>query len=148
MNTSKTRPFASRSAASVMLAFLLASTVIFAQEGPAAWRQEWEHPSRTYRPRVRWGWPGNAITPEGIDADLHALAAKGFGGVEIVTYWQVFQEGNFAPLSPRWFELVRHTLATAHNLDMDVALSFTEAGWSFGGDWVAPEDRNKVLVRS
>ncbi len=116
--------------------------------GREAVLREWQHPSRTYKPRVRWGWPGNNITPAGIDADLHALAAQGIGGVEIVTYWQVFQQGNVAPLSPRWFELVRHALATARELDMDVALTFTEAGWSFGGNWVPPADRSKVLVQS
>ena len=116
--------------------------------GTDFWWREWTQPDRSYRPRVRWGWPGNAITPAGIDRDLRALADKGIGGVEIVTYWRMFQQGNVNPLTPEWFALVRYTLNRAHELDMDVALTFTEAGWSFGGSWVPPEDRSKVLTRS
>ncbi len=105
----------------------------------------WQNPPRTYRPHTRWWWPGNAVTREGITAQLTGMKSQGMGGVEIMSAWSWYERGNIPYLSEPWNEMVRHAVERAADLDLEVALTFG-AGWSFGGFWVPPEDRSKVLA--
>jgi hypothetical protein len=107
------------------------------------WERAPENPD--YMPRTRWWWPGSAASPEGITAQLEQMRANGLGGVEIVHTWRFYTSGNHEFLSPSWAALIRHALREASRLDMKVALTFSP-GWDFGGPWVEPEDRSKVLA--
>lgn len=107
---------------------------------------EWRSPSRTYRPHTRWWWPGNAVTKEGIRWQLRQMHEQGMGGVEIMTPWQMYTEGNIPYLSPGYLSMVGYAIRQASLLDMEVSLSFG-AGWKFGGAWVPPMQRSKVLAQ-
>lgn len=107
----------------------------------------WREPNMEFRPRTRWWWPGNALTNPEIDRELHEMRAQGIGGVEIMSCWRIFSRGNASYLSPQWADRVRHAVRTAGGLGMKVSLTFGP-GWSFGGSWVPPGDRSKVLVRT
>jgi hypothetical protein len=106
----------------------------------------WLAPARTYRPHTRWWWPGNAVTKDGLTWQLEQMRAQGMGGVEIMSPWEMYAKGNIPYLSDAWLEMVRHTIRTAADLDMEVALTFSP-GWSFGGFWVPPTERSKVLAQ-
>jgi len=92
----------------------------------------WDHPTRTYKPHTRWWWPGNALTKTDITFQLEQMAAQGIGGVEIMSAWKMYEKGNLEYLSPGFMDLVRHAVAEAKHLDIEVALTFSP-GWSFGG---------------
>lgn len=109
-------------------------------------KAEWQRPSRTYKPHTRWWWPGNAVTQEGIKWQLEQMHAQGMGGVEIMTPWQMYSKGNIPYLSPQYLDMVGYAIDQAQLLDMEVSLSFC-AGWKFGGSWVPPTQRSKVLAQ-
>jgi hypothetical protein len=92
----------------------------------------WTKPARTYKPHTRWWWPGNALTRADITFQLEQMAAQGLGGVEIMSAWRMYAQGNHDYLSPEFLALVQHAVAEARRLDLEVALTFSP-GWSFGG---------------
>ena len=104
----------------------------------------WDKPARTYKPHTRWWWPGNALTKADITWQLEQMAAQGMGGVEIMSAWKMYEKGNVEYLSPEFLTLVKHAVAEAKRLDMEVAFTFSP-GWSFGGPWVPKADQSKVL---
>ena len=104
----------------------------------------WEQPARTYKPHTRWWWLGNALTKADITWQLEQMAAQGMGGVEIMSTWKIYDQGNVEYLSPEFIDLVKHAVAEGKRLNLDVAITFGP-GWSFGGSWVAKEDQSKAL---
>lgn len=104
----------------------------------------WQNPARTYKPHTRWWWPGNALTRADITWQLEQMAAQGIGGVEIMSAWKMYDRGNVEYLTPAFLALVKHAVAEAKRLDLEVAITFSP-GWSFGGSWVPQEDQSKVL---
>jgi hypothetical protein len=105
---------------------------------------DWEKPPRSCRTHTRWWWPGNALTKADITWQLEQMAAQGYGGVEIMNTWKMYERGNIDYLSPEFVALVQHAVAEAKRLDLEVAITFSP-GWSFGGPWVPREDQSKVL---
>lgn len=89
-------------------------------------------------------WPGNALTEADVTWQLEQMAAQGIGGVEIMSLWKVYEKGNVEYLTPEFLDLVKHTVAEAKRLDIEVAVTFSP-GWGFGGAWVPQEDQSKVL---
>jgi hypothetical protein len=116
-------------------------------EDPSWLKAAWLHPARTYRPHTRWWWPGGAVTTDGITWELEQMNAQGMGGVEIMIPWVMYAQGNIEFLSDEWFEVVKHAIREAARLDMEVAITFSP-GWCFGGFWVPPTERSKVLTRA
>ncbi len=107
----------------------------------------WLRPARTYRPHTRWWWPGSAVTTDGITWELEQMSAQGMGGVEIMVPWVMYAQGNIEYLSGEWLQIVKHAIQEAGRLDMEVAITFSP-GWCFGGFWVPPTERSKMLTRA
>ena len=116
-----------------------------AQSSRAQLLAGFRNPPRSARPHTRWWWPGSAVTPTLLTRDLEEMKRAGLGGFEVTVVWRFYEKGNIDYLSPAWFEAVRHVLREAQRLDLGVALTFAP-GWDFGGPWVAPTDRSKVLA--
>lgn len=116
-----------------------------AQSSRAQLLAGFRNPPRSARPHTRWWWPGSAVTPSLLTRDLEEMKRAGLGGFEVTVVWRFYEKGNIEYLSPAWFEAVRHVLREAQRLDLGVALTFAP-GWDFGGPWVAPADRSKVLT--
>ncbi len=87
-----------------------------------------------HRPYVRWWWLGSAVDPEGLTCQLEEFAAKGFGGVEITPIYGVQgnEQNEVDYLSPRWMELLGHTLAEGERLGIAIDMN-NGTGWPFGG---------------
>ncbi len=105
----------------------------------------WMGANRTYRPHTRWWWPGNAVTRDGIRWELDQMRSQGIGGVELMTPWRMYESGNIDYLSQGHLEMIRFAIREAELRDMEVSISFCP-GWKFGGDWVPPTQRSKVLT--
>ncbi|MEI6606526.1 MAG: glycosyl hydrolase [Verrucomicrobiota bacterium] len=104
----------------------------------------WDKPERTHKPHTRWWWPGNALSPADITRQLEGMAGQGIGGVEIMSLWKMYEKGNAEYLTPEFLALVKHAVAEAKRLDIEVAITFSP-GWGFGGAWVPQADQSKVL---
>ena len=98
------------------------------------------------KPWTRWWWHGNALTKEGITAEMEAYQKAGLGGLEITPIYGVLgYEDKFVNyLSPEWMELFLHTLKEAERLGMGIDMA-TGTGWPFGGPWVTSEDACKNM---
>ncbi len=105
----------------------------------------WENPDITCKPHTRWWWPGNAVTKEGIDFQLEEMHKNGIGGVEIMSYIEIFTRGNIPFASDDFFKMVRHAVQKAKSLGMTVTISFGP-GWNFGNAFVQPKDGMRCLV--
>ncbi|HEX6291022.1 MAG TPA: glycosyl hydrolase [Herpetosiphonaceae bacterium] len=112
------------------------------QEGAASTSElRWPTISDTCRPWTRWWWLGSAVDEAEITRQLRLFQAAGFGGVELSPiYGVVGEEARSIPfLSPRWIEMLRHTVREARRLGLDVDM-ICGTGWPLGGPWVGPED--------
>ncbi len=110
---------------------------------PAAWPPA----TRESRPWTRWWWPGSAVDPANLTAQLEQFAAAGLGGVEITPiYGAQGAESRYVPfLSPAWMEMLAHTGREARRLGLGVDMA-TGTGWPFGGPWVQPADALQKVV--
>ncbi|HYG18034.1 MAG TPA: glycosyl hydrolase, partial [Ohtaekwangia sp.] len=138
-------PFNSKRRLPCFIYFLPICAIVLALQGcrqssPATWPTI----ERETRPWSRWWWHGSALTPEGITAEMEAYQKAGIGGLEITPIYGVYgDENNFVDyLSPRWMELLMHTLREAARLDMGIDMA-TGTGWPFGGPWVSDDDACK-----
>ncbi|ACB74631.1 glycosyl hydrolase [Opitutus terrae] len=107
----------------------------------------WPEVHRETKPWSRWWWFGNIADEKSVTAQLEACAAAGLGGLEITPIYGVRgYEDRFVPfLSPRWMELLRHTLVESRRLGLGIDLA-TGTGWPFGGPWLQPEDVAHTLA--
>lgn len=89
-------------------------------------------------PWTRWWWMGSAVNEAELTRHLELYASAGIGGVEICPiYGAKGAEAEFVPfLSPRWKELLRHTLKEACRLGIGVDLTLG-TGWPYGGPMVS-----------
>ena len=100
-------------------------------------RRGFRHPPSDSRPMVRWWWFGPAVQHAELERELLAVAAAGFGGVEVAFVY---------PLSPVLHQFLSKEFCTALRfaanranelgLRFDVTLG---SGWSFGGPHISPE---------
>ena len=97
------------------------------------------------RPMLRWWWPGNDVTSEGLTGELQAATAVEFGGFEIQPFRAplFFVTGAAAAridsyATPSFFTHVADAAraAAAHGAEVDYTLG---SGWPSGGAAITPE---------
>lgn len=101
----------------------------------------WPPITRVAKPWTRWWWLGSAVDQANLTRELEAIAAAGFGGVEITPiYGAKGAEERFLEfLSPEYVAAVEFTCAEADRLGLGVDMA-TGTGWPFGGPQVGPDD--------
>ena len=99
------------------------------------------------RPWTRWWWMGSAVNPQDLTRELETFRKAGLGGVEVTPiYGAKGYEKDFIPfLSPRWMEMLTHTVTEARRLGMEVDMT-TGTGWCMGGPNVGNRDANASVV--
>ncbi|MDI1248358.1 MAG: glycosyl hydrolase, partial [Lacunisphaera sp.] len=107
----------------------------------------WPELTRENKPWTRWWWPGSAVDPASLTADLEQFATAGLGGVEITPIYGArgYESRTIPYLSPKWMQMLEHTGREASRLGLGVDMA-TGTGWPFGGPWVAPLDGSMKLV--
>jgi hypothetical protein len=107
----------------------------------------WPEITRENKPWTRWWWPGSAVDPASLTAELGSFASAGLGGVEITPIYGAkgYESRYLDFLSPRWMEMLEHTGREAQRLGLGVDMA-TGTGWPFGGPWVAPADGSARLA--
>lgn len=105
---------------------------------------KWPAITQTTKPWTRWWWEGSAVDKPNLTAAMQLYQKAGLGGLEITPIYGVKgaedQFINF--LSPKWMEMLQHTLAEAKRLNLGIDLA-NATGWPFGGPWVTPTDACK-----
>lgn len=106
----------------------------------------WPEITSETRPWTRWWWQGNALTKEGITAEMEAYKKAGLGGLEITPIYGVhgYEDRFVNYLSPQWMELLMHTLKEGERLGLGIDMA-TGTGWPFGGPWIGAEDACKNM---
>ncbi|MFB2117747.1 glycosyl hydrolase [Parapedobacter sp. 2B3] len=101
----------------------------------------WPETTKTAKPWARWWWMGSAVDEHNVSQLMQIYADAGFGGLEIAPiYGAMDYENSYIPfLSPRWVDMLRHTVAEGDRMDMGVDLT-TGTGWPFGGPQVGVDD--------
>lgn len=124
----------------IAVAFALAAGGVLANSGHDG-DTSWPAVTSECRPWTRWWWLGSAVDEENLSRELEAIAAAGFGGVEITPiYGAKGAEGRFLKfLSPEYVAAVEFTCAEAARLGLRVDMA-TGTGWPFGGPHVGSED--------
>lgn len=125
--------------------FALAGVLRAAESSDLAWPGL----TRDNKPWTRWWWLGSAVDKPNLTRELEAIAASGFGGVEITPiYGAKGYEDRFIPfLSPKYLEMLAHVGTEAKRLGLGVDMA-TGTGWPFGGPEVSPQDVELKLAFS
>lgn len=107
---------------------------------------KWPNITHQNKPWTRWWWEGSAVNKADLTWNMENYKAAGLGGLEITPIYGVKgHENEFIQyLSPKWMEMLQHTLGEAKRLDMGIDLA-NATGWPFGGPWVTNEDSSKEL---
>ena len=143
-------PRRSRLSFVLSVAFLLSAALLGLRpvEGRAADADlAWPAVKREHKPWTRWWWPGSAVDKANLTRELEAIAAAGFGGVEITPIYGAkgFEDRFIDFLSPKWMEMLEHVGREGKRLDLGIDMA-TGTGWPFGGPWVTPADSNTKIV--
>jgi len=91
---------------------------------------------------------GSAVDKANLTRELTRYREAGYGGVHIIPiYGAKGWESNYISyLSPRWMEMLDHTVREAKRLDLGVDMT-TGTGWCFGGGpYVGEQEGNASVV--
>ncbi|HEV7993583.1 MAG TPA: glycosyl hydrolase [Gemmatimonadaceae bacterium] len=121
--------------------------VALAHPAPAQTAPAWPTVTAEMRPWTRWWWQGSAVNKADLTANLDAYRKVGLGGVELTPIYGVKgAEPEFIPyLSPRWVEMLEHTIAESKRLGLGVDMA-NGTGWPFGGPQVGEADEAKYVA--
>jgi hypothetical protein len=108
---------------------------------------EWPDISHQHKPWSRWWWMGSAVNEADLTTLMQEYKQAGLGGLEITPIYGVrgFENQFVDYLSPRWVELLGHTLAEGERLDLGIDMA-TGTGWPFGGPWIDHNQSTKQMV--
>jgi hypothetical protein len=110
--------------------------------------EDFQNPPDVARPHTWWHWMNGNITKEGITADLEAMKQIGLGGAQIFNVSEAIPDGPVLFMSPEWRELVKHAVAEADRLGLELCIHNC-AGWSSsGGPWITPDVAMQMVVVS
>lgn len=107
----------------------------------------WPAVTQQCKPWTYWWWMGSAVDRENITRQLTSFRDAGLGGVHIVPIYGVngSEKQFISYLTPKWMEMLGHTVAEAQRLGLGVDMS-TGSGWCFGGPTVGAHDANALVV--
>src|SRR5438067_1484949 len=93
----------------------------------------WPPITKENKVATRWWWMGSAVNADDLTRELKTFHEAGLGGVEITPIYGVkgYENQFIEYLSPKWMEMLKHTISTAKELDMNVDM-VTGTGWCFG----------------
>ena len=128
--------------------FFAASLVCFTMFGSAVRAQSTD----SAKPWVFWYWMQAGVSREGITADLEAMKQAGIAGAYLMPIKGASNPPLYSPpaeqLSPRWWEMVTHSLKEAERLGLKIGMHVSDGFALAGGPWIRPEQSMQKLVFS
>ena len=112
-------------------------------------------PPLRFGPWTRWWWPGNLVTTDELQREMHLFAEVGIAGVEIQPFAISVSDADKDSVgwqqagwdSPEFYEHLASVMLEARALGMGVDLN-NGSGWPTGGPQVALEDGLRQLLHS
>ncbi|MBI5386888.1 MAG: hypothetical protein HZA90_19625 [Verrucomicrobia bacterium] len=122
-------------------------SVLAADLSPMTDPLAWPPLTRECRPWSYWWWMGSAVDPANLTRELQRYADAGWGGVHVIPIYGAkgWEEKSIPYLSPKWMDMLRHTVTEARRLGLDVDMT-TGSGWCFGGPHVTDREANALAV--
>ncbi|MDR1668273.1 MAG: hypothetical protein LBS03_11400 [Bacteroidales bacterium] len=114
--------------------------------------QLFKNPPKIYYPETWFHFIGGNVSPEGITADLEAIAGAGISGVQLFHgqfggKWPGM-ETQITCLSPSWDDAIRHTAQECRRLRLRFTMQNCP-GWAMsGGPWIEPSNAMRHLAWS
>jgi alpha-L-rhamnosidase len=133
-----------------LLGLLMGLQGAAAADGNDPLREAFLSPPKSARPMLRWWWPGGDVTNKGIEQQIAAFDAAGFGGIEIepfdiglahLTAQQRARVDDFA--TPAFFAHVAAAAKAAQQRGLFIDYTFG-SGWPFGGGAVVTPELAEV----
>lgn len=106
------------------------------------------NPPDSARPHTWWHWLNGNSSKAGITADLEAMKRAGIGGVQIFNVDCGIPDGPAPVMGQAWREHIRHAIAEASRLGLEVCVHNCPGWSSSGGPWVTPEHAMQMLTWS
>ena len=122
-----------------------------AQVGSGQLESDFDSPPMARRPHVMWHWMGADFSKPGITKDLEAMKELGIGGAEIFNLGAEIGNPPWPEQTYRgqaYWEAMRHTLAEAKRLGLEISLIGTPGYSTTGGPWIDLERGMKKVVWS
>jgi len=108
-----------------------------------ALKQAFLHPPEAAKPWVFWYWMQDAVSREGITADLKAMKQTGIGGAYLMPIKGPANPPYLTPpvvqLSPQWWAMVKFTMQEADRIGVKLAMHDCDGFALAGGPWITPE---------
>src|SRR6478736_3836436 len=126
---------------------LFISCLLLAGRTSGASPAEWPGSINEAKPWCYWWWMASAVDPQNITRELERYQQAGLGGVHIIPIYGAkgFEDRYIDYLSPKWMEMLRHTVKEAKRLGLGVDMT-TGTGWCFGGPQITAEEANALPV--
>ncbi len=133
-----------------LFAAILAASVLPAT---ALTHDNFQNPPADNHPQTWFHFISGNVSKEGITADLEAIAAAGFSGVQLFhghfndNVWPGVTD-PIKCLDPKWDDAVRHAAAECERLGLRFTMQNCP-GWAMaGGPWIKPENAMRQAVMS
>ena len=108
--------------------------------------QDFAQPPDSAKPHTWWHWMNGMVTREGITRDLTEMKKVGLGGAQMFHVTDGIPPGPVGYMTPQWREMVKHAVAEADRLGLELCIHNC-AGWSSsGGPWVDAEHAMQILT--
>ena len=134
-----------------LAALLLVAAASVAQSKTDAFKQGFEDPPNSARPRVWWHWMNGNVTRQGIELDLewmHRIGIGGFQNFDAALNTPKVVNHRLVYMSPEWKQTFLYATKLADHFGMEEAIA-SSPGWSeTGGPWVRPSEGMKKYVWS
>lgn len=107
-------------------------------------------PPEEAKPWVFWYWMNDAVSKEGIKADLIAMLENGIGGAYLMPISGATDSPFIQPpvvqLTPLWWDMIRYTFHIADSLHFKLAMHDCDGFALAGGPWITPEKSMQKVV--
>jgi hypothetical protein len=111
---------------------------------------QFRNPPPSASPWVFWYWMRGAVSKGGITADLEAMKAAGIGGAYLFSIQDATEPPLWDPpvrqLTPAWWAMVRHAMAEADRLGLQMGMHACDGFSVAGGPWITPEMSMQKVV--
>ena len=136
----------------VGLAFAAAAFASGQSESSESLLDRFENPPEEAKPWTFWYWLQGAVSSEGVDADVEAMAKAGLGGAYLMPLIAPDEEPFWSPpvriLSDEYWTLVGRAVRDADKAGLSLGIHIGPGFSLAGGPWITPEFAMQRVVWS
>lgn len=131
-----------------MSVFFAAALTALSLSGAQNPDELWKNPPEDASAQTWYHWISDAISKDGITADLAAMRRAGINTAHVFSVSMASLPATAPTASEKWFEMIRHTFKEAKKNNIALGVHNCPGWSSSGGPWITPENAMKTLVSS